>query len=380
MEAYNAEMKDEIAVTRRATYKAEEDVTLLEKGKRKQDLYIDGLNEQIKALQESLAVHEAQLAGQRAETGTARGTLLEAEREMAKIGFEKSQLLAQWKSSLIGMQRRDEALTATHVALRAHRDSEQSVVSEISGYKVSIGRAQVEHATLSDALAKQQNEAKFLEAQLAVIARTREGLAERYAMLKRSLEQTDKESQRLGVEQANIREQIAVCEQNRQTVDRERQELEANIAANQSTQTTVEKAAANLHKAAKKVVVFVHAKELEKSTLENEMARIRVDALNTAAHAEALRASLGELVAGLKEKDRLIEKYEMEIRQRNDEIEKKMYIVDRLNRKCVPRRVAALVLLVGGGGGGGGGGGSGGGGVCVPGANRARRVVAGMKR
>jgi len=38
-------------------------------------------------------------------------------------------------------------------------------------------------------------------------------------------------------------------------------------------------------------------------------------------------------VAELKEKDGLIEKYEMEIRQRNDEIEKKMYRVDRLNRK-----------------------------------------------
>ena len=35
----------------------------------------------------------------------------------------------------------------------------------------------------------------------------------------------------------------------------------------------------------------------------------------------------------LTEKDKLIEKYQMEIRQRNDEIEKKMYRVDRLNRK-----------------------------------------------
>ena len=35
----------------------------------------------------------------------------------------------------------------------------------------------------------------------------------------------------------------------------------------------------------------------------------------------------------LKDKDKLIEKYEMEIRQRNDSIEKKMAMVDRLNRK-----------------------------------------------
>ena len=42
---------------------------------------------------------------------------------------------------------------------------------------------------------------------------------------------------------------------------------------------------------------------------------------------------LDKLVKELRDKDKLIEKYEMEIRQRNDEIEKKMYAVDRLNRK-----------------------------------------------
>ena len=36
---------------------------------------------------------------------------------MQAINFEKKQLLQQWKTSLIGMQRRDEALRATEDAL-----------------------------------------------------------------------------------------------------------------------------------------------------------------------------------------------------------------------------------------------------------------------
>merc|ERR1719261_1264270 len=67
--------------------------------------------------------------------------------------------------------------------------------------------------------------------------------------------------------------------------------------------------------------------------MENELARVRVDTLNTDAHNMQLRDTLAKLVAELKEKDGLIEKYQVEIRQRNDEIEKKMYRVDRLNRK-----------------------------------------------
>ena len=40
-------MKAEIAITRRATYKAESSVQELEKAKLGQDLFIDGLNESV---------------------------------------------------------------------------------------------------------------------------------------------------------------------------------------------------------------------------------------------------------------------------------------------------------------------------------------------
>jgi hypothetical protein len=45
-------MKSEIAVTRRTTYTAEESVVKLEKSKKKQDLLIDTMNEEIKRLNE----------------------------------------------------------------------------------------------------------------------------------------------------------------------------------------------------------------------------------------------------------------------------------------------------------------------------------------
>ena len=63
------------------------------------------------------------------------------------------------------------------------------------------------------------------------------------------------------------------------------------------------------------------------------MARIRVDILNTKSHNDQLQKTTDSLINELTSKDKLIEKYEMEIRQRNDQIEKKMHTVDRLNRK-----------------------------------------------
>ena len=99
-----------------------------------------------------------------------------------------------------------------------------------------------------------------------------------------------------------------------------------------STQTAIRKAQKNLIKTAAQLQGAIHEKEIETSSMQNELARTRVDSLNTDAHNMQLRDTRPKLVTNLKEKDSLIEKYEMEIRQRNIEIEKKMYRVDRLSR------------------------------------------------
>lgn len=47
--------------------------------------------------------------------------------------------------------------------------------------------------------------------------------------------------------------------------------------------------------------------------------------MDTQSHVTQLRSTLTQLDGELKVKDKLVEKYEIEIRQRNDDIDKKMY-------------------------------------------------------
>lgn len=63
MELYNEEMKGEILVTRRATYKAEEAVSGLEKDKGRQDLFIDRLMEQARKTTTVLIVKSEVVSG-----------------------------------------------------------------------------------------------------------------------------------------------------------------------------------------------------------------------------------------------------------------------------------------------------------------------------
>merc|ERR1711988_732022 len=172
-----------------------------------------------------------------------------------------------------------------------------------------------------------------LEEQITKMRAERDALADQYNLLQRSMAQTDEEERKVDALAAQLKQQVDQIAQNIQVVTRERQKLEEGIAQNKNTQTTVSKAVRNLNKATQVVVGQANEKEMDAAHLENELSRIRVDTLNTDAHNMQLRDTLSKLVSELKEKDRLIEKYQLEIRQRNDEIEKKMYRVDRLNRK-----------------------------------------------
>lgn len=58
-----------------------------------------------------------------------------------------------------------------------------------------------------------------------------------------------------------------------------------------------------------------------------------MDILNTESHNARLKETLKLLDEELDDKSKAIEKYELEIKRRNDEIEKKTREIDLLNRK-----------------------------------------------
>lgn len=122
VEEYNEVMKSEIAVTRRTTYRAEENVVNLEKSKKKQDLLIDTMNEEIKRLNEQKTLYQAQLISQKEETAAARNTLKEAAIEIEKIVMSKKTLLEDWQKALFGMQQRDKALQAIKELIKQKND------------------------------------------------------------------------------------------------------------------------------------------------------------------------------------------------------------------------------------------------------------------
>eukprot|EP01060_Flectonema_neradi_P040837 TRINITY_DN944_c3_g1_i2.p1 TRINITY_DN944_c3_g1~~TRINITY_DN944_c3_g1_i2.p1 ORF type:complete len:915 (+),score=238.56 TRINITY_DN944_c3_g1_i2:262-2745(+) len=333
VEYFNQQIRSEISVEQRATYTAEDAIQKLEQTKLKQDFLIDNLNEQVKSKTQQLALYSSQLASQCAETKMARDTLAEALAEMEAIQFEKKQLLQQWKTSLIGMQRRDETLRATEEALNVQKEQLMALDNEILGYRHSIKKEQDNNERLTQVLAKTENEVNFLEKQVDSLLERKQKSNDKYTMLKRSLDHTDAETRKAENEIKGIQADIAAASKRYQKASREVSEMEQKVLETLSSQTTLKKGSQSALQEIDQMKSSIREKELQVTQMENELARTRVDTLQTQAHNEVLKGAMADLERELSSKDQLIEKFQVDIRRKHDEIERKQKMLDQLNRQ-----------------------------------------------
>jgi len=333
VEAYNEQMKSEIAVTRRATYKAEEAISKLEGGKKSQDTLIDTLNEKLKREQEQLALNEAQLISQRNESAAAAQTLADANREMEAIQFEKKQLLTQWKTALIGMQRRDEALQATEEALRKQREQELALDSEMAGVRKAIKAEEENNETLTGTHNKLEAELRTMDAAIEGTREKANRSEEQFSILNKSLEQTDNELAKVRTHETTMQGEVEVLETQVQKVQLASKKLEDAVMSTLGEQMAVEKGTQNIAHETEKIRNAVAEKEIVGAQLQNELARIKVDTLNVTSHNTQLQVQLKRLNEELEEKDALILKYQTDSRRRDVDITKKQHDLDLLNRK-----------------------------------------------
>ena len=113
--------------------------------------------------------------------------------EMEAITFEKKQLLQQWKSSLIGLQRRDEYIQSIDKDIQKQRDSLISIDNEINGFKQSLRKQQDHQEALTMLLTKLENEIEFLKKQTRSNNEQKDKIKESYAMYSKTLGQTQEE-------------------------------------------------------------------------------------------------------------------------------------------------------------------------------------------
>ena len=333
VESYNEEMQKEIAVTKRATYKAEENVQGLEKAKEGQDLYVNKLDERARVLGERIAVTEARLNKQQNESDEARKLLAETGQEMELVAFEKKHLLQQWKSSLVQLARRDEALTAANSQLEAAREVIRDVENEILGTKREEKKQILANEQLLELSSRIAVDDQQIGNETNKVTQEADAVAAQFDLLHAAMAQVDEEEKKIEEEGKHTKDGLGQLSANIQIVTVERQKIEEKVLAAQSDRTTVNKAIESLKKPLRAVKKRTQELEMQQVMVDNELARVRIDALNTRAHNDQLKETLASFDVKLQEQEDLMAKYTREIRQRHDDVEKKTLRVAFLNRK-----------------------------------------------
>ncbi|KAI8800296.1 hypothetical protein BJ742DRAFT_881140 [Cladochytrium replicatum] len=333
VDVYNDELSGQIKVAKRTTLKAEEDIRRQEAEKKRQDYFINHLTEQLRSLQERRALYETQLVTQQRETKAATDTLQEAATEMEAIQFEKKQLLHQWKSTLIALQRREQSLEASMTQISKHEDQLTNMTGEINGFKHSLHRTQEENETLTLLLNRLEGEVEHLKRLIAGVSESRNRLHETYMMFSKTLAQTEQElSQVLQERQALQLEMSAVTKHTTQVVAAT-QKLESEIAEQLQMQLSIEKGSQGAAKDSGKVRQQMHARAAAIATTQNELSAISLENLSVMGRISGLRSRVAEVDKEMRDMNDLIEKYELEIRRGNDEVGKKQGEMDALNKK-----------------------------------------------
>ena len=76
----------------------------------------------------------------------------------------------------------------------------------------------------------------------------------------------------------------------------------------------------------------ISQKEIDIEDLSNEISRVRIDNLNCVQQNDLLKKKLDDLIGELKEKEKEVEGFEIDIKKRHNRIDKKQLKVDKLNR------------------------------------------------
>jgi chromosome segregation ATPase len=323
VEEYNEVMKGEIGATRRNTYNVEEAVKILEQAKKKQDMLIDSMNEEIKRLNEQKTLIQAQLISQREETDAARETLKQANGEIKQVVIAKKNLLEDWKKSLQAMQTRDKALQSMRDLIKEKQENIVRIESEINGVKKET---KAEHDTalrLLDMKAKFEQEQAFLEAKLDEIKGQKKRLEEQHKMLKQSTNNTQDEIKKMNLEKSNVEDAMNTLQKQIMNYHNKIKDLRDQIMNHASQQKTIEKSSANLIKQTKGKYQQISDKEIETEDILNEISRVKIDVLNAEQQNEILEAKLKQLKDEQSEKDREVSKFEKQIKEKHVKIQKR---------------------------------------------------------
>ncbi|XP_038633126.1 coiled-coil domain-containing protein 40 isoform X1 [Scyliorhinus canicula] len=343
MENLKHDVCSDIMVMKRATEKLEIEKVQAAKQKQKQDMFVDRLVSQIDALREQIAMYEAQYIAQAEETKAARKTVAEASTEIDAIGYEKKQLLEQWNTSVIGMQRRDEAYSAMQKAVGQSKHQLDTLRTEMHAYKSFIMKQEEKNEFLTVTLNRLTNDVNMTQKMIMQNLAKQEGLKHEYSTYTRTLHETERLLNKASLDKNTRQSEIKVLQLQIEREYGTKVKLEDEIMAKWESNMTMNQATNYLKRLCDKLRIRKRQLEIDYAKTENEFAQISLDMNDRNGELSILQKTLQEQHHELNEKNQVVSLCEKEIAKRLLSIQNKQSVLNMHNKK-----IAQLIAEMGG--------------------------------
>lgn len=241
--------------------------------------------------------------------------------------------MQNWASCLIGMKRRDEAHSQMNDAIRAQQQKFDSTLAEINSYKKSIIKEQEKNENLTIMINHRKGETKNLEKTLKGNRDKMDLLQQEYSAYNRALKETESTLSSINLEKSQKSSMLNQYQRDIETISQEKVKLEDEIFQKLQTKLTADKAAKYSDKLRQEQREKLRELERSLAKMENEIAKAKLESIQTTTLNEALERDIKMLNTELEDKNRIISKSESEIRQRVLMIEHKQSQIDIFNKR-----------------------------------------------
>ncbi|RTG86726.1 uncharacterized protein DC041_0013022 [Schistosoma bovis] len=347
----------DLLVLQRAVEKVHTDLSKFEDEKLRQDLSVDRMQTKVDQLKDDINLYEAQIVAQEIEMNTSQNLLYEAEAQIVAINVDKAHLLTQWKTSLLGLQRRNEAYADLLAAYNKLKEELLVLENEQNAYKLSINKEQETHERLTGLQNKNESDLNTLRKQLLHSETKLEADKQAYTTYSRILLETERNLFNAKTENNTAQANVNNIRKQLEKKVLEKQDLEKKISEELRDRLTAQKAA----NYANKININVQDQSRELLTqasdflfpknhkisffltcicgdekivqMENQIAKDELGVAHKKARNKQQQEKVSELEREIDNTNLLITKLEGEIHHANISVERKQGNIDILNKK-----------------------------------------------
>ena len=342
VQQYQSELKDELLVNKARTDNEELAITSQEKNKAQQDALILQINDKLATAQRQQQTITLQIDAQNEENTKILTAINELQNEVKLSTVEAKEYLERWRFAVKQIEVKQSAISMAEQTVDNLREQIRSLNLAVLHTQKQTRAAQAEHEQLVGFHMRLESEAAYLQGQCEMIEQLKAKYSENYGMIIKTITEYEDELKKINYTNIKLESETSTIIIQINQLNNRRNEMEENKLNKINEELVLEHNSEHLWKSIRANKREMHTLESSYVEIANEMARMKIDIVNTNNHNQHLDVTRNNYMVEIKKRDELIDKYEVETTKRHDLIAKKQNEIIRLNKELEKIHAANL--------------------------------------